>query len=1004
MTRWAMFLMLALTPAATAAQTQNTGQITGTVTDLSGGPLIGAQVVVVGLNRGAIAGGGGRYVINGVPAGAHRVAVTLIGWAAPPQDVTVPSGGAAVANFQMTQQAVALSEIVTVGYGTQRRADVTGSVTRVTSSEIKEVTKGNAIEAIKGRMAGVDIVTTGYKPGDGVRVRIRGQRSLKASNDPLYVIDGIPMGGINDLNPSDIESIDVLKDASATAIYGSRAANGVVIVSTKKGSAAWGKTRITYDSYTGTQQPLRRVDMMNAQEYAQLKRESFRTVGKYKCPVNVKQCEEGDRDLFTTVELARLARGESTDWQDLVLRDGFQTNHQLSVAGGNERTQFSVSGNFSKEDGVVIGQDFARRGGRINFEHQATERLRVGASALITRSEQNLGRGDGVYGEALGNVPTGPPYDSLGNYIFKPIPDGQRVNPLADIANHIDERSRTRAFGTLFVNLNLASGLDWRMNFGPDLTFARRGQFRGAETQAKQGSGADALMEEDRSYNYTLDNLLTYRRDLATNHRVDATVLYSLSSNHSEEHNSSVSGLPYEHQKFFNLGSGSTIESVSSRLTESSLQSYMARINYGFMDRYLFTVTTRVDGSSRLAPGKKYAVFPSLALGWRLSEEPFIRSLGMFDNLKLRASYGRAGNTSVDPYQTLGGLSRTTYAFGDIAAYGYRPGSLPNPNLEWEKTDQVDLGFEFSVLKDRLSGTIDVYRAQTKDLLMDRQLPPTTGFTSITENIGETMNEGLEISLSGVVLKGWKGINWSLDGTFTTNHNEIVSLYGGKEDDVGNRWFIGQPVHGGGNSVYYDSKKIGIWQQADSALAAKYNMRVGQIRLLDLNDDGRFNDLDRLILGTSYPKYTASLSTRIEYRNFDLAALALTRQKFMVQNEFRTGNNQLFGRYNNLDVEYWLPDRPSNSDPRPNADQESPIYGGTRAYEDGSFVKIRNLTLGYTVPSQWTNQFRTESLRVYVTAQDPFMFTRFKGLDPEGRTSAGAPSYKSFLVGLTLGW
>jgi len=671
------------------------------------------------------------------------------------------------------------------------------------------------------------------------------------------------------------------------------------------------------------------------------------------------------------------------------------------VQGGNDRTQYAVSGNLVRQTGIIKSQDFDRKSMRVNVETQANSRLRFGASALVSRSDQSLGRGDGLYGEAISDNPLPAAFDSSGALIFKPTPDAQRVNPLSDVANHIDERQRTRAFGTLFGNLNIAEGLDLRVNFGPDISFSRRGQFRGAETQARGGSNPIALQEQDRLFAYTLDNILTYKRDLGANHRVDATALLSTQQERLEEANASVQGLPYEHQRFYNLGSATTITGVSSNLREWSLLSYMGRVNYAFMDRYLLTLTARQDGSSRLAPGNKWALFPSVALGWQLGDEPWLRDRGWFSNLKVRASYGRTGNTSVDPYQTQGGLARTAYTFGDVGAFGYRPNVLRNPELKWEKTDQLDVGIEWGILDGRVSGTVDAYRAMTRDLLMNRQLPTSTGFGSILQNIGETRNTGLELALNTVPVQNWRGLRWNVDLQWSTNKNEIVSLYGGTKDDIGNRWFIGQPINGGGNSVYYDLKFNGIWQLADSAEARRYAQQPGQIRIVDQNGDGRINDEDRSILGNTYPKWTGSISTRVEWKGFDAAAMAVTRQGFTVNNEFLTGNSTLAGRYNIIWQDFWLPDNPSNTAPRPNVAQENPIYVGTRGYQDGSFWRIRNITLGYTVPTRYTRFFGSQSIRVFGTAQDPFLWTNFTGLDPEGRTSAGSPSTRTFLLGAT---
>ena len=993
-----LLTFLALLPAP-AVRAQETGSIAGVVTaQESGSPVWGARVSVAGTPFSATADAAGRYTITGVPPGTYRVRAVLIGYSlaeAPP--VLVTAGQTVSANFQLKQLAVALQEVVAVGYGTQVRRDVTGSVAGLPSDVLDQHPAVNSIESIKGRVPGVDVVTTGTKPGDGVRVRVRGDRSLKASNDPLYVLDGIPMaGGIGDLDPNDIESMEVLKDASATAIYGSRGANGVVLITSRHGRA--GPTTVTYDVYAGYQQPLRRVQMMNGPEFAEHKREANRTVGRYRCPAGVAVCDSGDVYLFWPQELTALRAGISTDWQDLVLQEGAQVNNEIGVAGGNEWTRFALSASQLQQQGIVKGQDFRRRSMRLSLHHELNPRLHVESAASLIRTDQSLGRGDGVYSEALGNDPLGVPYDSAGNVLFKPTPDGQRVNPLSDILNWKDERARTRLFGTLSADYDLAPGLNWRLNFGADLTFFRRGQFRGAQTQVNQGSSADAQLAQTRTFAYTVDNILTYRRSLGSDHRLDATLLYSIQQERTERDTTAVSGLPYETDQFYDLGSAVHVEGVYSGLSQWALQSVMARANYTWKDRYLLTVSGRLDGSSRLAPGHKYALFPSVALAWRLSEEPIVRRTGLFSDLKLRASFGRTGNTAIDPYQTEGQLVRSVYSFGDKAAVGYGPGTLPNPDLRWEKTSQVDVGLEFTAVNNRLAGTVDVYRANTSDLIMLRQIAPTSGYTSILQNIGATRNTGLEVALSAQLLQDWNGLGWSTQLNWAANRNRIVRLFSGMQADVGNLWFVGQPIQ-----VYYDYKFAGIWQLQDSLAAKRYKQVPGQIRVVDVNGDGKIDAQDKVILGTNFPEWTSSFTNRFDWRGFDLSATAYARVGFMVNDQFRTDNNQLFGRYNNLLVNYWTPTNPSNTDPRPNADQEFPIYGSTRGYEDGSFIRVRDITLGYTVPGGRMGPLRARSLRIYATALDPFLFTKFGGLDPESRTSAGTPSYRTVLMGVTVG-
>ncbi|PYP56169.1 MAG: SusC/RagA family TonB-linked outer membrane protein [Gemmatimonadetes bacterium] len=985
-----------------------TGVIAGVVTAQETGlALPEVRVTVAGTGLGATADHDGRFAIAQVPPGTHRLQARLIGYeVGEVAGVVVAPGQTATANLHLQPLPVALQEVVVVGYGTQVRRDITGSISSVAAADLKSTPTVNTVGAIQGRVAGVDIVTTGQKPGDGVRVRVRGARSVTAGNDPLYVVDGIPAAGVTDLNPNDIASIEVLKDASATAIYGSRGANGVVLVTTKQGSA--GPTTFTYDSYVGVQRERSRIQMMNGQQYAQLKRDANRTTGNYHCDAGVAACDSGDAQIFLPVELASIQAGRSTNWQDLVLRQGQQVNNEIRIAGGDERTRFALSGGQLTQQGILQGQDFTRRSVRFNFNHELNDRLKVGTSASLVRTDQNLGRGDGIYSEALLNNPLAVPYDSAGNLLFKPTPDGQRVNPLSDVQNWVDNRANTLVSGTLFADYRLTDALSWRVNFGGNVSSNRRGVFQGAQTQVNQGSGADAGLWENRTTAYTLDNILTFRRNVGSDHRVDLTLLYSIQQQRTEDDTMHAAGLPYERQQFYDIGSATHIDGLYSDLTAWALQSYMARLNYAFKDKYLLTLTTRVDGSSRLARGHKYAMFPSVALAWRLSEEGFIRRTNLFSDLKLRASYGHTGNTAIDPYQTLGSMTRVMYSYNNNAAPGYRPGSLPNPDLKWENTGQLDLGLEFTALRGRLSGSVDYYRADTKDLIMRRQIPPTNGYTSILQNIGSTRNTGLEVALSVVPIEDWHGLRWSQDLNWSTNHNRIVSLYGGV-NDVLNKWFIGQPI-----DVYYDNKFVGIWQAQDSLLAKQYKAKPGQIRVADVNGDGKIDGNDRVILGTPFPAWTGSMTSRFDWKRFDLSLMTVARVDFMANDQFLVGESTMQGRYNNLVTDYWTPTHPSNVESRPTFNQENPPFGDTRRYEDGSFIRVRSITLGYTLPGVHGGPWHARSLRFYVTALDPFLFTRFRGLDPESRTGTGdrtsagyaeaaaTPSYWTLLTGVTL--
>jgi TonB-linked SusC/RagA family outer membrane protein len=990
-----------LLPASRADAQGQTGRITGRITRAESSlPLQGVRVTLLGTQLTVTTNPEGRYTIAGIAPGTHRIRASAIGYTPVVIDsIPVVAGQSATADITLRAQTVELERVVTIGYGTLTKRDVTGAIGQVSSDQIKTIATTNAMDAIKGRVPGVDIVSTGYSPGDGVRVRIRGQRSLTASNDPLYVLDGIPMaGGIGDLSPADIESIEVLKDASATAIYGSRGANGVVLVTSRRGQA--GNTRVTYDTYAGAQQVNRKIEVFDAEGYANYKRESYRAAGLYKCGGVVSQgiCAEGDAVTFYAEEIAGLKNGVNTDWQDLITRQGSLVEHRLGVQGGNDRAQYSVSGELQKQTGVVISQGYDRKQMRVSIEGQAKERFRIGGSALYVRSLQNNGRDNGLYDEAQSQSPLAVPYDSAGNIIFKPTPDAQRDNPLSDINNWFNDNLRNRIFGTLFATLNFAEGLDYRVNFGPDMIFNRNGVFIGAQTQAKQGAGNQAEMREERTFDYTLDNLLTYKRQIASAHKVDATLLYSIERQTYEDQFARGDNLPSETFRYFNLGAASIVNSIRSATREWSLRSYMARLNYTLLDRYLLTLTTRVDGSSRLAEGNKYATFPSVALGWRVLDDATNQRFGPVTSLKLRASYGTTGNTSVDPYQTLDQLNRTVYSFGGAGAFGYAPNTIANPDLKWEKTATVDIGADFGFWDNRISGTLDYYRANTTDLLMNRSIPWSLGYKSITQNIGATRNTGIELALSAITLDGWRGLRWTNDITWAKNKNEIVSLAGGATSDLGNLWFVGMPINGGGNNIYRDYVFNGIWQTSEAAEAAKYGRKPGQIRVVDVNNDGQFNDADKQILGNTYPKWTGSYSTRLDYKFLDFGGQAVTRRGFMIQNTVARGNT-LAGRYNGVKVNYWTPENPSNEAPRPDKNTESPFFGESRGYEDGSFLRIRNLTLGATVPERYLARVGAQSLRLYVTAQDPFLYTNATVIDPEGATGKVIPAYRTFLIG-----
>ncbi|MEL6593810.1 MAG: SusC/RagA family TonB-linked outer membrane protein, partial [Bacteroidota bacterium] len=691
----------------------------------------------------------------------------------------------------------------------------------------RNIPVASTVQALQGQVAGVDIQQSSGRPGQAPTILIRGRRSINASNDPLYVVDGIPLtdgGTAFDINPQDILSVEILKDAAATAIYGSRGANGVILITTRRGET--GKTTITYDGYYGVSSAIRQVDMMNGEEFAALKRESRRVDAQNRSTWSGEIPD--DTEVFLDpIELESIAMGyRSTDWQDLVLNQGAQQNHQLSMRGGTANTQFMISANFFDDQGIIEGMSYTRYSFRINLDQRVNDWLRIGTSTYLNRTVQNWGSSPS-FGEALANNPLGVPYEDDGSLRFLPTNDGIRTNPLNELAPgaYLDERIFHTLFSSIYLEANIAKGLKYRATFGPDIRLRRRGWFAGSLTNTNRGGPAQARKEEETSFGYTLENLLTYNTDIGKS-KLGLTFLQSIQGREAEESWVQGKTLPYESQGFDQLGTAQELTSFGSDIEDWQLASFMGRVNYDIAGKYLIQLSGRADGSSRLSPGNKWAFFPGVSVGWRVIDEGFMSGVNWMQDLKLRASYGVVGNTSINPYQTQGALRRTTYVFGTTPAFGYGLDQIPNPDLTWEKTATVDVGIDFAMARGRVEGTIDFYQANTTDLLLLRQLPPTSGYTQILENVGSTRNTGIEISLRTVNVETDGGFRWSTNMNWFRNKEEIVELFNGTENDVGNGWFIGEPIR-----VFYDFEKVGIWQIEEEETASGYGDVPGEIKL-----------------------------------------------------------------------------------------------------------------------------------------------------------------------------
>lgn len=950
--------------------------IRGRVTSKENGEgLPGVSVVVKGTSVGASTDAEGNYSLT-VPDGAATLVFSFIGFTTQEEAI----GGRTVINIALPTDLKNLNEVVVVGYGVQQKSQLTGAISSVSAAEIQSVPVISADQALQGRAAGVDVVASGHAPGTGATIRIRGISSIRANNDPLFVLDGIPIsGGLSDINPNIIESMEVLKDASATAIYGARGSNGVVLITTKRGKE--GRSQVTYDGYMGISRILNKVEVLDAAGWVNYKKASSRT-------------DQLDA-LLDPIELRNYNEGKQVDWQDFNLRDGLQQSHSVGVLGGNDKTRFSVSANYLGQEGIVYNSDFTRGSLQLNIDHQVSDRFRIGTSTLLSTSKENRINLGQILGQAMRISPLGDIYNEDGTYRLFPTSEALLGNPRTDAENEKNQRYRTRIFSSIYGEYEFLKGLKYRLNFGPDLSFVNEGRFIGSYTNTLQGAPNRASNAKSDTKAYTLENIITYNRTFGDIHSVDATLVHSIQEQSFESNMIEAMGIPSENMLWHDLSAGQ-IRFFDSNQEQWSILSYMARVNYNLMGKYLLTLTARRDGSSRFGQDRKFGFFPSAALGWRIIEENFMRDLTAVSDLKLRASYGAIGNIALNPYQSMGSLARRGYLFGSEPALGFEPNTLQNFELMWETSKQANIGLDFALYGNRIAGSLEYYQINTIDLLLNRALAPHTGFSSILSNIGATRNTGYEMNLTTVNLDLANGFRWSTTLNGAINKNQIVSLYGDGKDDVGNQWFIGQPIN-----VFYDLVFDGIWQEHESEAAKVYSRTPGQIKVRDLNGDNLINADDRLIIGSSIPKWSGGITNNFSFKGFDLSIFVNTRQGFMV-NSGIYGLDNLEGRYNiPAFVNYYTPENPSHDYPRPvTAGQNNPNMNLLR-YRDASFVRVRNINLGYNFSDNLLSGMGVQALRVYVSAQNPFTFTKFKGWDPESGSNIDSyPSTKMALIGI----
>ena len=1015
---------LLITVTINAQVAGKTVTVKGAIRNEGGEPLSGVSVLVKGSSAGTNTKADGTFQLT-APANS-TISISMVGFVA--KEIKVGNSDQNDLAIQLNSDRLEMDKVIVVGYGTRRKSDVTGSIVSISEQSIKDVPASNLATAIQGQGAGVDIQRSGAnsKPGATPNIQIRGTRSLYStgSNSPLIVVDGIPFNGsINDLNQDDVASVEILKDASSTAIYGSRGASGVILITTKRGKTA--KPIVTYSGYVGSSKLTKEFPMMNAQEFADLKKWAniIANPGKYTGLDDPQFLTNG---VFDPAEVQGLKTGRNTDWQSLIYKTGIITDHQLGVSGGTEQTQYAISGGYFNQTGIYYGQSFERYTVKLSIDQQLGKMFKVGLNSLNTYSIRK-GENNNPMAQALRASPLASPWDSAGNLINDYVPGSanQVWNPLADLIPGavVENRKRLGTFTTLYLDVNLFKGLKYRFNAGAELRQDVYGNFYSDKTSYRVNQGGSASSNRTSiSNNYTLENLLIYDAAIKQKHKINFTGLYSLQETSSQSNQFDNTNILADYLAYNNPTYGSNLKGSGST-SKSDILSYMGRLNYVYNDRYLLTLTIRADGSSRLAEGNKWHSFPSAAFAWNINKENFFQPVTFINTLKFRASYGSVGQQSINAYQTLGALSPLVYNYGSNMVTGSYPSALPNPGLTWEYTKTANLGIDFGILNNRVTGSVEVYKAFTNSLLLPQTLPPTTGITSqIVSNVGKTENRGIEVHVSTINIQGGSrnDFNWTSDFNFFINRGKITQLANGVTKDVANGWFVGQPL-----DVYYDYKRLGIWQNTpqDSAAAKALGLAttgnasvIGTIRVADISGpdgkpDGKIDaTYDRIIVGTSQPKWEGGTTQRFSFRGFDLTVVAFARWGWMLNSSLYGGNfvNTYQGTYNNLKTHYWTPDNGEPWNPKPNASATNPLNRSVLSYFDGSFLKIRSLSLGYNLDPGLVQRIHAKSFRIYATASDPFVlfspYRRAGGIDPEGAGTQGidTPPTWSMIFGVNM--
>lgn len=1007
-----LLLLLCLIPLCSIAQNI---MVKGIVKDNFGEPVIGANVTEKGTTNGMITDLDGNFSLT-VQKNATLV-ISYIGYVT--QEIAIK--GNTNLNITLKEDSKALEEVVVIGYGTARKSDVTGSIASVGGDKLQEMPSTNITYALQNRVAGVDMTQTSSQPGATMQIRIRGTRSLTASNDPLVVLDGIPfMGNLSDINPGDIKSMDILKDASSTAIYGSRGANGVILITTNRGAQGT-PAKFTYNGYVGAKSVFSKYPMMDGPKYAEMRKYA----GKFE-----NSLDESD--------------DTNTDWQDLLYRTGMVNSHDVSVAGGTNNGSYSFGAAYYKDQGVIPTQNYTRYSLRGSFDQGVGKYFRFG---LTTNSNYNITKGSNVgpY-SVLNNTPLANPYNADGSLKRTVKLNSQDENFVVtrDLVEDLEDSwlNEKKGFGTynnLFAEVQCpwVKGLKYRVNLGLNYRSTKGGVFTGEGINSSTAdTPSTASLEHTETTNWAVENLITYDRTFGK-HQLNIVGMYSAEETVYTKSHIAARDIPAEYLQYYNLGCAEgniTVNPDNWDYQKSGLMSWMGRAMYTYDNRYMLMATVRADASSRLAKGHQWHTYPAVSAGWNIGQESFMDDLEWLDILKVRVGYGQTSNQAVNPYSTWGKLSTRPYNFGPTGyATGYYVSALPNYDLGWEYSSTWNFGLDFTLFGGRLSGTFEYYIQKTSDLLQNVNLPSTSGVSSYVGNVGKTENKGVEFTLNGTILDNHNGWTWDASINISANRNKLTELASGADRDEANNWFVGHPI-----DAIYDYEKIGLWQEGDPYLdILEPGGNVGMIKVKytgEYNEDGtpvrQIGPDDRQIISME-PKFTGGFSTRVAYKGFDLNVITAFKCGGKLISTLHHSNgylNMLTGRRGQVDVDYWTEENTNAKYPKPGGIQsgDNPKYGSTLGYFDASYWKVRNISLGYKFDEQkWLKNFGIQSLRAYVSIQNPFVicspFHKETGLDPETNSygnenvavtsgiqrrfltvGTNAPSTRNYLFGINL--